>query len=284
MGCGTPTRAAIIVSGPLSNVSGTSAALESLETSFNYDLNGDGVIGVPGGGTTGGTGGTGSLTLIESSGTTSLLTDGTHYFFQPNGGAAVELSYSGSPVTVGEFGAWAPIAAQQTATGYEVALKDGSADLYGVWNTDASGNFVSGGISNVSGTSAALELAETSFNFDLNGDGVIGPPPPTVIETNGAMSLLTDGTNYLLEPKGGAAVKLSYNGAPVTVGQFGAWTPVAAAQTATGYEVALELTGSDQFTIWNIDSSGNYLSSAFNTALGTSAQLGIVRAQLSTMI
>ena len=29
-------------------MSGTSAALESLETSFHQDLNGDGVIGVPG--------------------------------------------------------------------------------------------------------------------------------------------------------------------------------------------------------------------------------------------
>ena len=263
------------VSAPLSNVSGTSAALESIETSFNFDLNGDGVIGVPSGGTSGGTGGTtgGSMTVIESSGTTSLLTDGTDYYLQAVGGSAIELSYSGAPVAVGEFGAWAPIAAQRTATGYEVALKDGSADLYGVWNTDSSGNWTSAPISNVSGTNAALESIETSFNYDLNGDGVIGPPPPTVIETNGSMSLLTDGTNYLLEPKGGTAVKLSYNGAPVTVGQFGAWTPVAAAQTATGYEVALELTGSNEFTIWNTDSSGNYLSSAFNTALGTSAQL-----------
>ncbi len=256
------------VSAPISNVSGTSAALESIETSFNYDLNGDGIIGVPTGGTTGG-----SLTVIESSGTTSLLTDGTHYFLEPNGGAAVELSYNGSPVAVGEFGAWAPIAAQQTATGFEVALKEAGADLYGVWDTDASGNFVSGPISNVSGTSAALESIETSFNFDLNGDGVIGPPPPTVIESNGSMSLLTDGTNYLLQPIGGTAIKLSYNGAPVTVGQFGGWTPVAATQTATGYEVALKLAGSDEFTIWNTDSSGNYLSSAFNEALGSSAQL-----------
>jgi len=263
------------VSSVLSYAPGTSAALESIETSFNYDLNGDGVIGVPSGGASGGTGGTtgGSMTVIESSGTTSLLTDGTHYFFQPNGGAAVELSYNGSPVTAGEFGAWTPIAAQQTSTGYEVALKDGSADLYGVWDTDASGNWTSGPISNVSGTSPALESIETSFNYDLNGDGVIGPPPPTVIESNGSMSLLTDGTNYFLEPNGGTAVTLNYNGSPVTVGQFGAWSPVAAAQTATGYEVALELTGSDEFTIWNTDGSGNYLSSAFNEALGTSAQL-----------
>jgi len=256
------------VSAPLSNVSGTSAALESIETSFNYDLNGDGVIGVPTGGTTGG-----SLTVIESSGTTSLLTDGTHYFLQPAGGSAVELSYGGAPVAVGEFGAWTPIAAQQTGTGYEVALEEVGSNLYGVWDTDSSGNYVSAPLSNVSGTSAALESMEPSFNYDLNGDGVIGIPPPKVIESNGSMSLLTDGTNYYLEPKGGTAVKLSYNGAPVVVGQFGAWTPIAATQAATGYEVALKNGSADQYTIWNTDSSGNYLSSAFNTASGSSVQL-----------
>jgi cytochrome c2 len=260
------------VSAPLSNVSGTSVALELVETSFNNDLNGDGSIGVPTGGSTGGATG-GSSTVIESSGTTSLLTNGTNYFLQPVGGTAVALSYGGSAVVVGEFGAWAPIAAQQTSTGYEVALAEVGSDLYGVWDTDSSGNYVSAPISNVSGTSAALESIETSFNDDLNGDGSIGAPAPTVIESNGSMSLLTDGTNYLLAPNGGTTIKLSYNGAPVTVGQFGGWTPVAAAQTVTGYEVALKLGGSDQFTIWDTDNSGNYLSSAFNTALGSSVQL-----------
>ena len=213
------------------------------------------------------------MTVIELSGTTSLMTDGTDYYLQAAGGSAVELSYNGSPVVVGEFGAWTPIAAQQISTGYEVALEEVGAGLYGVWDTDSSGNWASAPISNVSGTSAALESAETSFNFDLNGDGTIGAPAPTVIESNGSMSLLTDGTNYLLKPNGGTTVLLSYGGSPVTVGQFGGWTPVAATQTATGYEVALKLAGSDQFTMWNLDSNGAYLSSAFNTALGSSAQL-----------
>ncbi len=62
------------------------------------------------------------------------------------------------------------------------------ANHYGVWNTDASGNFVSGPISNVSGTSAALESIEAGFNDDLNGDGIIGVPLPSntsVIEASG---------------------------------------------------------------------------------------------------
>ena len=127
----------------------------------------------------------------------SLVTDWTNYYLEPNGGTAVKLSYNGAPVTVGQFGAWTPIAAQQTATGYEVALEEVGANLYGVWDTDASGNFVSGPISNVSGTSAALESMELSFNDDLNGDGTIGVPVPssaTLIESSGTTNLLRVGT------------------------------------------------------------------------------------------
>ena len=119
-------------------------------------------------------------------------------------------------------GGWTPIAAEQTATGYEVALKAGS--QYQVWDTDANGNYLSTALGPVLGTGAALWSAETSFNDDLNGDGTIGVPPPKVIEFSGSMSLATDWTNYFLEPNGGTAVTLSYGGAPFTVGQFGAWT------------------------------------------------------------
>ena len=76
----------------------------------------------------------------------------------------------------GQFGAWTPIGAEQTATGYEVAWKIPGADQYTVWTTDSSGNYISN-IGHVSGTSAALQSLETSFHQDLNGDGVIGIPP-----------------------------------------------------------------------------------------------------------
>ena len=138
-----------------------------------------------------------------------------------------------------------PIGAEQTATGYEVAWSVPGGDQYWVWNTDSSGNYVSdSGV--LSGTSAALQSFETSFQQDLNGDGTIGAPTspvPTVIESFGSTSLAQSGSNYLLEPNGGTAVKLSYGGAPVTAGQFGSWTPIGAEQTATGYEVAWRVPG-----------------------------------------
>jgi cytochrome c2 len=261
------------LSSPIGTVSGTSAALESFEVSFNHDLNGDGIIGPP---PPGPPPPPPPTTVIESSGTTSLLTDGTHYYLQVGTGPMIELSYGGAPVVAGANGGWTPIAAQQISAGFEVAWKLAGSNQYAVWDTDSSGNYVSTPINDVSGTSAALESIETSFNHDLNGDGIIGPPPPpppTLIEANGSMSLLSDGTNYLLNPNGGTTVKLSYNGSPVTVGQFGGWTPIAAARTANGYQVAWKVTGADQYGIWYTDASGNYLSAPSGTVSGTSATL-----------
>ena len=78
-------------------------------------------------------------------------------------------------MTPGEFGAWTPLGAEATSTGYEVAWKNGSADQYTIWQTDSSGNYLSDSGS-VSGMSATLETAETSFHQDLNHDGTIGVP------------------------------------------------------------------------------------------------------------
>ncbi len=252
---------------------GSGAQVESYEASFNDDLNGDGTIGVPPPPPPP------SLTVIESSGSMSLLTDGTDYFLQPNGGAAVELSYNGAPVFAGQFAQYgynAPIAATLTANGYEVAWKTTSGDQYQIWTIDSSGNETS---IPFLGSGAQVESYEASFNDDLNGDGTIGVPPPppppslTVIESSGSMSLLTDGTDYFLQPNGGAAVELSYNGAPVFAGQFAQYgynAPIAATLTANGYEVAWKTTSGDQYQIWTIDSSGNETSIPF---LGSGAQV-----------
>ena len=81
------------------------------------------------------------ITTIEVFGPTSLAVNGSNYFFQPNGGPAVELSYNGAPVVAGQFdqygGPWVPIAVEQTANGYELAWKVTGADQYTVWYTDS---------------------------------------------------------------------------------------------------------------------------------------------------
>ena len=148
-------------------VSGNSYALESLETTFHQDLNGDGVIGF-------------NPTMIQtdtnnSSVSTSLAELGSNYFLYAAGTTnGPELQFNGAAVTAGEFGGWTAIGAVQTASGYDIAWKDASAGLYTVWSTDGNGNYVANDIGVVSGNSYALESLETTFHQDLNGDGVVG--------------------------------------------------------------------------------------------------------------
>ena len=242
-------------------VSGTSAALESLETSFHQDLNGDGTIGAP-------------TVTIEALGSTKLVEVGTNFFLDLiSTGSGPTLKYGGAAVVANQFGAWAPIGAEQTATGYEVAWKIPGADQYTVWNTDSSGNYISNVVGVVSGTSAALESLETSFHQDLNGDGTIGAPTVT-IEALGSTKLVEVGTNFFLDLiSTGSGPTLKYGGAAVVANQFGAWAPIGAEQTATGYEVAWKIPGADQYTVWNTDSSGNYISNVVGVVSGTSAAL-----------
>src|SRR5204863_348643 len=146
------------------------------------------------------------------------------------------LKYAGADFVDGQFAAWTPIAAEQTATGYEVAWKAAGADLYGIWYTDSNGNYVSSPAGGLSGASTTLQSFETSFQQDLNHDGVIGiNVPTTLIESNGVTSLTQVGSNYFLFATGrSSGPTLSYAGAPVTVGEFGANAPIGAEKTATG--------------------------------------------------
>ena len=262
-------------------VSGTSSALETLETSFHQDLNGDGVIGVPSSAPVPPASGT----IIEAFGSTSLVGVGSNFYLDSNStGSGPELKFGGANFVAGQAGGWTPIGTEQTATGYEVAWKMTGVDQYGVWNTDSNGNYLSnvGGI--VPGASSSLETLETIFHQDLNGDGVIGVPstpapvPPvisgTIIESFGSTSLVGVGSNFYLDSNStGSGPELKYGGANFVAGQAGGWTPIGTEQTATGYEVAWKMTGADQYGVWATDSNGNYLSNIGGIVSGASSAL-----------
>jgi hypothetical protein len=243
-------------------MSGTSLALESLETVFNQDLNGDGVIGPP----------AITKTVIQTDGSTSLAEGSNQFYYLDNsGGVGPALQLNGAPVVAGQFGAWTPIGAVQTAGGYDVAWKNASLGLYTYWTTDSSGNHLTDSAA-MSGTSYALESLETIFNQDLNGDGVIGPTK-TVIQTDGPTSLVVVANQfYELDNSSGGGPTLQLNGAPVVVGQFGAWTPIGAVQTVGGYDVAWKNASLGLYTYWTTDSSGNHLTDSAGMS-GTSLAL-----------
>jgi hypothetical protein len=134
-------------------------------------------------------------TVIESFGASSLVQVGSNYFFNPGPGiTGTELKYGGAAVVAGQFGGYAPIGVEATATGYEVAWKVAGIDLYSVWATDNNGNYTSNLVMPGSGTGASLEAIETSFHQDLNGDGVIGIPAAT--QTASAATANNDGFHF----------------------------------------------------------------------------------------
>jgi hypothetical protein len=111
--------------------------------------------------------------------TTLTQTNGNFFLYAHGTSNGPELKYSGAPWSTGQWGGWTPIGAEATASGYEVAFKLTGADQYTVWNTDANGNITTNPISSVPGNDASLQSMETSFQQDLNNDGVIGPPSHT---------------------------------------------------------------------------------------------------------
>ena len=90
-----------------------------------------------------------------------------------------------------------------------------------------------------------MQSAEFSFHQDLNSDGVTGLHT-TVIEAQGSNSLVEVANNFFLYPVGGSSgPELSFNGAPFVAGQTGAWTPIAAEKTTSGYEIAWQIPGTE---------------------------------------
>jgi Subtilase family/Tryptophan-rich Synechocystis species C-terminal domain/RTX calcium-binding nonapeptide repeat (4 copies) len=221
-----------------------SYALQSNESTFQQDLNGDGTIGVV-------------SSEIETAGNTKLAQVADQYFmYQGDGSSGVVLRKNGAPWTVGQDGAWRAIGAEQTANGYSVWLRNGTADQYERWNTDLAGNYTSTGEFG-NGGSSALQSYESSFQQDLNGDGTIGLAS-SEIETAGNTKLARVADMYFMyQGDGSSGVLVRYNGSAVNPG--GGWKPIGAEQTANGYSVWLS-NGVGQFVEWNTDSNGNYVS------------------------
>ena len=200
--------------------------------------------------------------------TTTLGVVGNEFVIS-TGTTSVVLSYNNTPL--GTNGVWRPIGAVQTGNTYEVALQLSGTSEFQIWTIDGTGNYVSDtGI--VLGTSVALELVETTFNQDLNGDNVIGlnlTPIRSDTVGNVTTTLGVVGNEFAIST-GTTTVVLSYNNTPL--GTNGVWRPIGAVQTGNTYEVALQLSGTSEFQIWTIDSTGNYVSDT-GIVLGTSVAL-----------
>jgi serralysin len=243
----------------------SSYALQSLETPFGQDLNGDGTTGVV-------------SAAIETVGTTKLARVADFYFmYQGSGATGVVLQQNGSPaMAVGS--PWTALGAEQWSGGYQVVWKNGSANQYALWTTDLGGNLLASSSAMASG-SYALESLETAFGQDLNGDGTTGVVSFD-IETSGAAKLARVADFYFMyQGSGSTGAVLRQNGNYVVAGS-GAWTPLGAERWSGGYQVVWKNGSADQYALWTTDMDGNFLSSS-NVMSGSSATLRALEASFN---
>jgi hypothetical protein len=246
-------------------LSGASAELEGVEANFGETFAGAGAKAAP--------------TAIATNGATTLAEVGDLFELNPaGGGTGPLLQLNGSVVAAGQFAAgWTPVGAVQTASGYEVAWSVPGQSEYTVWDVNSAGAYTGAATGTLSGASDALQQLELNFGEDFRGAEA---PRPSAIATNGVTTLAQVAEEFELNPAGGGTGPfLDLNGSPVMAGQFAlGWTPVGAAQTADGYEVAWSVPGQNEYTVWDVNSAGAYTSDATGTLSGASAELEGVEA------
>ena len=154
------------------------------EPVVQFDFNSNGTIGPV-------------VTPLELGGNTTVSQVADSYFFN-YGSANVQVRMGGAYVAVGQFGGWTPLVAEYSGGMYRMVWKLG--DQYVAWNIDNDGNYVSQGAA-VFGSTWYAQSYETVVNFDINGDGTLGPTV-SIIEMSGQtrLSQVADFVFHELQP------------------------------------------------------------------------------------
>lgn len=228
--------------------------MQAYEPAFGQDFSNNGLLA--------------TRSTIETSGATTLAIVASSYFaLSPTGSSTGPvLKRNGAPVTSGQFGAWAPRAAELSGGVYRIAWQNGAANEFIGWDVDASGNFISQGPV-VAGTSWYMQSYETVVGANLNGDGVTGVVTSS-IELGGNTTLTKAADSYFFN-YATTRIQIRWGGGYAAEGQFGAWVPRAAEWSGGAYRVAWQNGGASQFIAWDVDAGGNFMSQSIVVA-GTS--------------
>jgi hypothetical protein len=256
------------VSNATAIVAGTSATLEAAETTFNQDFNSDSVIGFN------------NPTPIQTDtgalGVATTLDQVGNNYGIVAGGTDVVMQFNGAAVTAGEFGSFNPVAAVETSTGYELIWQESGGSEFAAWNLDNNGNYVSNAFGIVPGTNVALESAETTFNQDLNGDGVIGinVGAGATVEVPGADAAAvtfaaSTGTLKLDQPSAFSGEIIDFTGTTQTNSDQIDLVGIKFAKATDSYTNGI-LAVTDGTNTANLDFAGSYTLASFNLASDSS--------------
>jgi hypothetical protein len=145
-------------------LSGSRFELKIYETTFQQDLNGDGVIGFSDG-------------VIESTGTASLVKQGSSFYvYQTGSDTGVELKAVNATSSLAD--AFVPLGVEWTAEyGFQIVTWQASTGgLYRVEDVDSTGTYKINQIGLLNKDDLLLKTVEGSFQQDFNRDGTTGLP------------------------------------------------------------------------------------------------------------
>ena len=129
------------------------------ENKFNFDINGDGITGIP--------------KAAKDDNKDGLVDGLTKYHIFDNSKSILLSDKNGDTYSDSSRSHWNAVAATKIDSGYQILL-DGASyreGQYYVWDTNSSGVVTKG--SGWITASQATELNwENKFNFDINGDGI----------------------------------------------------------------------------------------------------------------
>ena len=133
------------------------------------------------------------MSFVENNGGVALVKNAVGQVFAKVGAAAPDDITFGVSQVNEISGPWRVMAAEAIGGVNKVATRHDSGAL-SIWQVDANWNFVAQDAF-VGGTSAAAFALETSFQTDLNGDGIVGSPSamPEDLKLLGAGEVLIGG-------------------------------------------------------------------------------------------
>jgi len=227
----------------------------SLESSFQVDANGDGIIGSP-------------HSTIEAQGNTSLLRHANGQAYSQVGSITpiAIISPWGTPVGSSNS-AWQMLAAENIAGVNQILLRNNSGNFLHTWTLDANWKWTSS-----NGTVPLNEASgwslESYFQVDANNDGVIGAPYST-IESRGSTTLLrrTSDNQALVQVGTGPRTQVTTPwGAPIGTNTSD-WQILAADTIGGVNQVLLRNNPGNFLHTWTLDSNWNWTASGGTFAL-----------------
>jgi len=201
--------------------------------------------------------------VLDPNGSVQLLRNTATNIVSVKVGSVESLvKYQGSPITFTQFTGWQPIAAETINGANQIIWRNSTINSFVIWNMNSSWNWVSSG--NVFGTTSTQGIqAQSQFMVTATGTPTTTTPPdPSIVEINGAVSLLRDLTTNRVSVKISEVVSpVKYQGSQINWTQFVGWQPVAAEVIGGVNQIAWRNDSIQSFVVWTMDSNWNWVSS-----------------------